>query len=83
MDEEKRMGDKPIPDDVRRYMNTDQLAELHKIERFGWSLVYIRRPLFQESVIVVTGADGKSIGILEDDGRLNLEPDIETREVTK
>jgi hypothetical protein len=61
-------------------MNDAQLAELHKIERFGWTLVYIRRPLFQESVIVVTGADGKSIGILEDDGRLNLEPDIETRE---
>ncbi len=80
MNEEKRTGNKPIPDDVKRYMNTDQLAELHKIERFGWSLVYIRRPLFQESVIVVTGADGKSIGILDDDGRLNLEPDIETRE---
>ena len=80
MSEEKRTGDKPIPDDIKRYMNNDQLAELHKIERFGWALVYIRRPLFQDSVIVVTGTDGKSIGILEEDGRLNLEPDIETRE---
>jgi len=83
MSEENRTGDKPIPDDVKRYMNDAQLAELHKIERFGWTLIYIRRPLFQESVIVVNDANGKSIGILEDDGRLNLEPDIETREQIK
>ena len=80
MSVDKRQGDKPIPDHVKSYLNEDQLAELHKIERFGWKLTYIRRPLFQEPVIVVTDAGGKSIGILEDDGRLNLEPDIDTRE---
>jgi len=80
MSEEKRTGDKPVPDDVKRYMNDAQLAELRKIEKFGWALVYIRRPLFQEPVIVVHDANGKSIGILEEDGRLSLEPDIETRE---
>jgi len=80
MSEEKRKGDKPIPDDVERYMNQVQLSGLHKIEGFGWKLKYVRRPLFQDSVIIVTDADGRTLGVLEEDGRLNLEPDIETRE---
>ena len=80
MNEDKRKGDKPIPDDVKNFINGAQFAELHKIEGFGWKLRYIRRPLFQTPVIVVTDANGGSVGVLEDDGRLNLEPDIETRE---
>ena len=82
MSDDKRTGDKPVPDDVKRYMNDTQLALLHKIEGFGWSLKYIRRPLFLEPVVVVTNADGSSIGILEEDGRLNLEPDVDMRETT-
>jgi len=33
MGEEKRTGDKPIADNVKRYMNDAQLAELHKIKK--------------------------------------------------
>ncbi len=80
MIEEKRKGDKPIPDNVKNYLNDAQLAELRAIENFGWSLKYIRRPLFQEQVVVVINPDGRSIGVLEDDGGLNMEPQIATRE---
>ena len=80
MSDDKRKGDKPIPTDIKNYLNDAQLAELHTIEKFGWELTYIRRPLFQEHVVVVMNPDGSSIGILEDDGRLNLDPDIDTRE---
>jgi hypothetical protein len=78
--EDKRKGEEPVPDDVKNYLNEAQVAELHKIEGFGWKLVFVRRPLFQESVVVVTDADGGSIGVLEEDGRLNLDPGIETRQ---
>jgi len=80
MSDDKRKGGNPIPDDVKNYLNDDQLAVLHKIEGFGWSLKFVRRPLFLEPVVIVTNADGSSLGVLENDGRLNLEPDIETRE---
>ena len=79
MADEKRNKSQPIPDDIAAYLNDAQQAQLNTIEGFGWSLKYIRRPLFQESVIVVTNPDGSSIGILEEDGRLNLESDIVTR----
>ncbi len=80
MTTEKRKGDKPVPDDVEKYMNDAQLSELHKIEGFGWKLIFVRHPLFQEPVVVVTDANGRSLGVLDDDGRLNLDPDIKTRE---
>ena len=79
MSDDKRKGEKPVPDDIKNYLNQAQLGELHKIEGFGWNLVFVRRPLFQETVVVVTDADGGSIGVLEEDGRLNLDPGIETR----
>lgn len=80
MSEDKRKGEKPVPDDIKNYLNAAQSGELHKIEGFGWKLVFVRRPLFQESVVVVTDAGGNAIGVLEDDGRLNLDPDIQIRE---
>lgn len=80
MNDEKRKGDKPIPDDIKNYLNDAQLSQLHTIENFGWEIKYIRRPLFQEHIVVVTSAEGDSIGVLEEDGRLNLEPDIDTRQ---
>ena len=72
MSEEKRKGDKPIPDNLKYYLNDAQRVALHKIEGFGWSLAYVRRPLFVDPVIVISNADGSKIGILEEDGRLNL-----------
>ncbi len=80
MSEDKRKGDKPVPDNVEQYMNEAQLSELHKIEGFGWKLLFVRHPLFQDPVLVVADANGRTLGVLEEDGRLNLEPDIQTRE---
>lgn len=80
MNNDKRNSDTPVPEDVNGFLTDAQSAELHHIESFGWTLKYIRRPLFQEKVVVVVSPDGGSIGILEDDGRLNLESDIDTRD---
>jgi hypothetical protein len=77
--DEKRNRLKPIPDDVRKYLNDAQQAQLNTIEGFGWNLKYIRRPLFQESVVVVSDPNGTLLGILEEDGRLNMESDMGMR----
>lgn len=79
MSEDKRKGDKPVPDNVKNYLNDAQRVALHKIEGFGWSLAYVRRPLFKDPEIIVSNADGSTIGILEEDGRLNMESDVTTR----
>lgn len=80
MDREKRKGEEPVPRNSEELLNQMQIRALRQIESYGWRLHFIRRPLFQDTVPVVIDADGKKIGILEEDGRLNMEPDIKVRE---
>ena len=80
MDREKRTGEKPVPDRPEEVLNQMQMRALRQIEGFGWRLGFVRKPLFQEPVPVVFSAEGDKIGILEQDGRINMEPDIELRE---
>ena len=80
MDQEKRKGDEPVPQNAIEMLNEMQVLALRQIESFGWRLQFIRRPLFQDPVPVVVDSDGTKIGILEEDGRINMEPDIKVRE---
>ncbi|HBD13495.1 MAG TPA: hypothetical protein DCZ13_15205 [Porticoccaceae bacterium] len=80
MTSEKRRGVKPIPDNLADVLNGDQLASLRQMERFGWELRFIRRPLFQERTIVVYSPDGDKIGVMEEDGRINMNADITIRD---
>ena len=79
MDQDRRRGEKPIPDNLESMLNEAQLIALPALERFGWELRFVRRPLFQEAVPIVFNGDGTSVGILEEDGRLNLQLDIPIR----
>jgi hypothetical protein len=81
MDQEKRNGDKPVPDNATQMLNQQQILVLRQVEVFGWRLQFIRRPLLQEPIAVVAdGHDMKKIAILEANGRINIEPNISVRE---
>lgn len=77
--DEKRTGEAAVPEHPETYMNAAQLAELHKIENFGWKIAFIRRPMFETPIIMVSDASDTKLGMLDEDGRLVLDPDIETR----
>jgi hypothetical protein len=77
---EKRTGEKAIPDNLKEILTELQMMSLNKITSFGWDLVFVRRPLFQEVVPVIKNHNGVKIGVLEEDGRINLEPQITLRE---
>lgn len=76
MDKEKRRGDEPIPHNINELLNEAQRIALRQLESYGWQLKFIRRPLFQERVAVVVNPDGEKFGILEEDGRINMDLDI-------
>lgn len=80
MDREKRIGEKAIPENLQDLLSELQMLALRRMESFGWTLRFVRRPLFQEPIPVVFSADGETIGVLEEDGRVNMQPDIEVRE---
>lgn len=80
MDDEKRNSEKPIPDNLDNILSEFQMMALRRIESFGWELQFVRRPPGHVPTPVIVSDDGKKIGILEDDGRINMSPDIDIRE---
>ena len=65
---------KPIPDNFESFLNITQLMTLRNIEKQGWELYFIRRDGLDVPVIVVKSADGKTIGVIEEEGNLNTTP---------
>jgi len=76
MDKEKRKGEKPVPDNVSKYLNDAQLEALHHVESIGWKLMFIRRAHLQETVAVVVDDGGHIMGVLEKDGTINKQADV-------
>ena len=64
---------------LRALLNEDQRMTLAELEQFGWTLKFVRKPLFQPSVPVVFDADRRRYAVLEPDGSLNETPGFEIR----
>ena len=64
---------------LREQLNEEQLMTLRELERFGWELKFVRRPLFQDPIPVVTDGDRKVFSILNADGSLNEHPKLTLR----
>jgi hypothetical protein len=76
---ERRQEGNQFPEDFDDILNEEQLFMLNKMEGFGWELAFIRRPLFQEIITVLSHPDHGTYGILESDGRLNMQPAMSFR----
>ena len=70
----------PIPRNLGKYLNEQQLNALDAIEKFGWALAFIRRPLYQQAKVFVANRVGKRLGILLEDGSLDQEAEMHIRE---
>lgn len=79
MEQEKRDKQPPIPPNLERYLNEDQMAALEKIQQFGCVLKFVRRPVFQKTIPVLVGPDGETMGVLEESGSILWEPNIDFR----
>jgi hypothetical protein len=80
MEKERRTGMEPVPNNAEKHLNDTQVLALHQIENFGWHLKFLRRPLFQEAVAVVVNAEGTQTGILDEDGKIDMDSDIKMRQ---
>ncbi|MDO3388277.1 hypothetical protein QWI17_20695 [Gilvimarinus sp. SDUM040013] len=79
MDRDKRCGQAAVPANAAVFLNDLQVLALSHMECFGWQLMFIRRPLFQDPIAVVVDDQGTKVGVLESDGQVNLEPNIQLR----
>ena len=80
MAKEQRIGMPPVPEDLGETLNEVQIHTLRRMENFGWELKFIRRPLFQDVLAVLLHIDSNKIGVLEEDGTLNMQRDLNLRE---
>jgi hypothetical protein len=79
MTDERRKAAERSKRELRAELNPAQLETLCDLERFGWELKFIRRPMFQPSIPVVFDGDRKTFAILEVDGKLNEHPPFDIR----
>lgn len=79
MDRERRNGTDAERAKLRAELNEDQRQTLSDLERFGWELKFIRRPMFAESVPVVFDPDRNHFAVIRADGTLDEHPDFEIR----
>jgi hypothetical protein len=82
MDSEKRKGAKPIPDNFEELINEAQRSTLRDLEPFGWRLHFVRRPLFQEVVPVLVNKEGDRFVILEANGKITEDRELDVRTCT-
>ncbi|MDN5781722.1 MAG: hypothetical protein L0H23_06830 [Luteimonas sp.] len=56
---------------LRAGLTPAQLNALETLEHFGWTLRFVRRPMFRDPVPVLFQRDGRRFVVLEPDGTLN------------
>jgi hypothetical protein len=64
---------------LRRDLNQDQQIALAELEKYGWELKFVRRPMFQQPIPVVFDCDRKSYAVLLPDGTLDQNPGFDIR----
>ena len=82
MVDEKRKGEKAVPENVDDYLNTLQREILTVVNKYNWNLKFIRRAAGKSPIIVIENKDGQQVGVLEDNGAINYESGIVIREDT-
>jgi hypothetical protein len=70
-DRERRKSEQELISALKRELNDDQRDTLAQLERFGWTLKFVRRPVFQDAVGVIMNPDTHTFAVIEPDGTLN------------
>jgi len=79
MPRERRTGQPAVPADLHRKMNDSQKATMRQLENFGWSIAFVRRPLFLDPIIVVRSFDNGRFGVVSSDGKVEFNPELPIR----
>ena len=83
MDVERRTGKGAIPAKLTFYMSEKQILSIQILRKFGWTLKFVRRPVFSNVTPVLTNIHDNTTGILMSDGILKISSDIKVRTTTE
>jgi hypothetical protein len=68
---ERRIGAVAVPDDMMAELTEMQHQTLARLEGFGWAVGFVRRPLFQERVVMLFDPSGQQHAVLNEDGTID------------
>lgn len=77
---DRRRMSNASPSMLRAQLNEAQLMTLRELERFGWEIQFVRRPLFQDPIPVVVDGDRKTYAVLTPEGELDESPGFNLRQ---
>ena len=77
--EENRERMAPIPANLNKLLNQAQLLAIQKVGQFGWELQFVRRNGLEVPLPVIKGPNGEAVGIIDEDGNIDTNPDIVVR----
>ena len=78
MSKENRDRMRPIPANVEKLLNPLQLMAIRNLGNFGWELHFVNG--IEIPIPVVKGADGKAIGVIDEEGRVDTNSDLMIRD---
>ena len=73
------MGLDAIPKDIKSYMTKLQRDTLARLRVVGWSIQFVRRPLYEDQVILLVDSSGEQQAVLQEDGSIIRNPEISVR----
>jgi hypothetical protein len=79
MTNDKRKGGATAPEKMRTQLNEAQRQALAELELLGWSLKFVRMPMFQDPVPVVISKNSGQIGLLDPDGKIVIDMNHDLR----
>lgn len=79
VDRERRKAPPPPSRVLERLLNPAQIDTLRNLEAFGWTLKYVRKPLFQSAVPIVIDKEHKTYAVIDEDGSINENPSFTIR----
>ncbi len=76
---ERRIGVDAIPKDIKARLTELQRHALAQLQGFGWAIKFVRRPLFQDQIVILVDPSGEQHAILREDGSIDRELDFTIR----
>ena len=70
-DRERRKTEQELISALKRDLTEDQRDTLSQLERFGWTLKFVRHPPFQDPTAVIMNPDTHTFAVIDADGKLD------------
>jgi len=65
---ERRGREAARPENLERSLSFEQMVTLTAKEQFGWSVAFVRRPLFMQPEVVIISPDKTEYVLIAEDG---------------